>query len=164
MWKCAYLVAITLLMAGCARTSSIPLAQDTVQITTSAAPVCGEAGAQSVAFKEAAIETIRRGYDRFVILDGDYENGVRVIGTTPVVAQTTGVGTATVAGNTAFVSGTSTTTYSGGVPIIAGHHRQKFVVKMFKDGDPAGSNAISARQELGPDWAEAVKSPPHTCM
>ena len=58
--------------------------------------------------------------------------------------------------NMATVSGHSTTTYSGGYPIIAGTHDQGLIVKMFKDGDPTGANAISARDQLGPKWQEAV--------
>ena len=84
-------------------------------------------------------------------------------------AQTTGTATATATatgyGNTAFASGQSTTTYSGGQPIIAGTHDQGLVVKMFKDGDPAGANALSAREQLGPKWGEAVKeSSSGTCF
>jgi hypothetical protein len=51
----------------------------------------------------------------------------------------------------------ATTTYSGGYPIVAGTHDQGLVVKMFKDDDPRGGNAISARGMLGPKWQEAIK-------
>ncbi len=128
-----------------------------MRITTSAAPVCGSTGAQNVAFRRAAVETINRGYDRFVILGGEAQNNVGVVGYTPVQAYTTGSATATGYGNTAFAHGQSTTTYSGGQPIIAGSHDQGLIVKMFKDGDPAGKNALSAREQLGPKWQEAVK-------
>ena len=40
---------------------------------------------------------------------------------------------------------------------MGGKHNQALVVKMFKDGDPRGANAISARGTLGRDWQEAVK-------
>jgi hypothetical protein len=37
-------------------------------------------------------------------------------------------------------------------------------VKMFKDGDPKGANAVSARTTLGPKWQEAdQESPARTC-
>jgi hypothetical protein len=29
---------------------------------------------------------------------------------------------------------------------------------MFKDGEPAGSNALSARGRLGPKWREVVQN------
>jgi hypothetical protein len=37
----------------------MPLAQDTVQITTRAAPACGADGVQKVAFHQAAVETAK---------------------------------------------------------------------------------------------------------
>jgi hypothetical protein len=73
----------------------MPLAQDTVQITSHAAPVCGGAGAQKVAFQRAAVETIRHGYDRFLILGGEAQTETRVLGYTPTTAYTTGAATAT---------------------------------------------------------------------
>jgi hypothetical protein len=155
---------ITTTLLGCAGSSAIPLAQDTVQISSRAAPVCGAEGAQKVAFRQASVETIRRGYDRFLIIGGQYRNDVGVVGYTPVMAQTTGYATATGYGNTATAYGSATTTYSGGQPIIAGSHRQGLVVKMFRDNDPAGKNALSARAELGPKWAELVKSETITCF
>jgi hypothetical protein len=153
------LICTIALMAGCARSSVIPLANDTVQITSSAAPICGMAGAQSVAVRQAAVETIRRGYDKFLIQDGAYQSTVGVVGYTPVVAQSNG--TATVYGNRAY--GTSTTTVTGGQPTVGGHHNQALIVKMFKDGDAAGANAVSARQTLGPKWQDDVQSNAATC-
>lgn len=149
---CVAVLAIT----GCARSTAIPVAQDTVVISSQAAPVCGSGGAQKVAFRQAAVETIRRGYDKFLIIGGQYRNDVGVVGHTPVMAHTTG---SVYGGNL-----NATTTYSGGEPIIAGSHRQGLAVKMFKDGDPAGGNALSARSELGPKWAELVKSDTVTCF
>lgn len=135
----------------------MPLAGDTVQITIQAAPVCGQVGAQNVALRRAAIETINRGFDRFVILGGGYQNNVGVVGYTPIQAQTYGTATATGYGNMAFVQGHATTTYSGGYPIIAGTHNQGLVVKMFREDDPAGANAVPARTTLGPKWPEVIK-------
>ena len=155
---------ITMTLLGCAGSSAIPLAQDTVQISSRAAPVCGAEGAQKVAFRQASVETIRRGYDRFLIIGGQYRNDVGVVGHTPITAHTTGYATATGYGNTATGYGSTTTTYSGGEPIIAGSHRQGLIVKMFRDNDPAGKNALSARAELGPKWAEFVKSETVTCF
>jgi hypothetical protein len=34
---------------------------------------------------------------------------------------------------------------------------QGLVIKMFKDGDPQGLNALPARETLGPDWQEQIK-------
>jgi len=151
------IVAASLIFIGCARSATLPVAADTIIITTNAAPICGSAGAQSVALRHAAIETINRGFDRFIILDGRYQNNVRVIGYTPVHAHTVSSATAVGHGNVVTAHGQSTTYFSGGSPIIAGSHDQGLLVKMFRDDDPAGANAISARQQLGPKWQEIVK-------
>jgi hypothetical protein len=107
--------------------------------------MCGAHGAQQVAFKQAAIETARRGYDKFMIVGGQAD--ARVIGHTPVHVQSTGYG-----GAVAY----------GGAPMIS--HGQGLVVKVFRDGDPVASNAISARQTLGPDWQEIANKGTITCL
>jgi hypothetical protein len=48
----AILIAV-LALAGCANASTMPLSQDTVQITSRAAPIRGPEGAQKVAIKQA---------------------------------------------------------------------------------------------------------------
>jgi hypothetical protein len=107
----------------------MPLSQDTFRLLTSAAPVCGPVGAQNVAIRRAAIETINRGFDRFVILDAASADTVRVVGYSAAT----------------------------GTPIFAGGHSQGLIVKMFKDSDPNGANAISARAALGAKWEDAIK-------
>jgi hypothetical protein len=136
-------------LSGCANSGVMPLSEDTVQITTSAAPICGAAGAQQVAVRRAAIETLQRGYDRFIIMGAGYQNQVGVVGYTPVQAQTTGVATGNVF--------SAQTTYSGGYPIVAGHHVEGLVVKMFHEGDPGAAKAVSARATLGPDWRQLMQ-------
>ena len=165
MLKSGSVALLTLAIAGCARASVMPLAQDTVQISSHTAPVCGGSeSAQTVAFKRAAVETIRRGYDRFVILGGQAQTETRLLGYTPTTAYTTGTATATRMGNMATAYGSSTTTVTGGVPITANAHSQDLIVKMFKDGDPAGANALDARQTLGPAWMDAVNKNTWTCF
>ena len=153
-----------LFLSGCVASSTLPLSADTVQITTQAAPVCGAAGAQKVALKRAAGETINRGFDRFIIVNGQLQASTQLVGYTPVVAQSTGSATAWGNGNTAYATGQSTTTYSGGMPITATSHSQGLVVKMFKEGDPAGQMALDAKSILGPDWQKAIKDPNPTCI
>lgn len=157
------LLFVGLGLAACVRTSTIPLRADLIQISTSAAPVCGAQGAQQAALKQAAIETIKRGYDRLIIVGADAQNNVRVVGYTPGTATTYGTATATGYGNTAFATGQSTTYYNPGMPIVGGSHDQGLTVQMFKDTDPAGRNALSARDILGPDWEEAVNSGTSHC-
>lgn len=158
------ILIFALLGTGCASATVVPLAQDTVQITSAAAPVCGMTGAQNVASQRAAVETIRRGYDKYVIVGGGYQNNVGVVGYTPVVANTSGSATAYGNANYATAYGHSTTTFSGGQPIVAGAHNQGLVVKMFKAGDPAAPQALDARSELGAEWQKKVASNSLTCL
>ncbi len=156
--KLIVFIGICLALAGCARSSVLDVAGDTIQITTTAAPICGQSGAQDVASKRAAIETLKRGFDSYMIVDGRYQNDVRVVGTTPVIANTQTNGTINAYGNTATYKGQSTTSYSGGVPIIGGSHSQALMVRMFKQGDVGSERAVDARRVLGPDWQKAVAS------
>jgi hypothetical protein len=158
------LLVLSLAVAGCARTSVLPLAADTLQITASAAPACGATGAQSVALHRAAVETLRHNYDRFIIVGQGAQNNVRVINTPPTQATTVGSGVITANGNTATVSGVSTTTYSGGGPMVFGSHDQSLVIKMFRDSDAGAQNAISARDTLGPNWQKEMASNENTCL
>ena len=109
-------VCAAIFVSGCVRTSVMPVAADTVQISTRAAEVCGAEGAQRVAFLQAAVETIRRGYDRFVILGAQESASTEVVGMTPVVANTYGDATANTFGNTTYASGTATTTLRSVAP------------------------------------------------
>lgn len=64
-------ILLALALAGCAKATAIPVAANMVQISTDAAPVCGSTGAAGAASKQAAIETIRRGYDSYLVLGGE---------------------------------------------------------------------------------------------
>ena len=77
-------------------------------------------------------------------------------GSTPIVANSYGSGTATVIGNTGTFQGSSTTYYSGGTPIILNRHNQALQVRMFKADDPQAVNALDARRALGHDWPKLV--------
>ncbi len=150
-------ILVSLLLAGCARTSSMMMSKDVVQITVNAPPVCGAEGAQKVATRRAAIETLKNGFDEYLIINSNYQSSSAVVGYTPTQSYTTGSATVTGYGNTATGYGQSNTTTTGGFPIIASKHDQVVIVKMFHSGDPAGSNALSARSILGPKWQEALK-------
>lgn len=138
-------IALAVPLAACAQTSTIPISQDTFQLTSRTAPICGASGAERVAVRQAAAEVIRRGGDRFVIAGA--QGTANVIGHTPVVVQGTGGGGAMV---------------YGGAPMVA--HGQGLLVRMFRDGDPAGANALSAREQLGPNWPAIVKNQQLTCF
>lgn len=137
---------------------------NTIEVNTSAAPACGAQGAQRVAVKNAAIETLRRGYDKYVILGANAQNNVGVVGYTPMIANTYGSGTVSGYGNSANYYGQSNTYVSGGQPIVGGTHDQRIAVRMFRANDAQAVNAVDARQTLGPDWQKLVaKGPGQTC-
>jgi hypothetical protein len=56
------------------------------------------------------------------------------------------------------VNGQATTYYSGGTPIIGGHHNEQLMVRMFRASEPGAENAIDAKQVLGPEWRKAITS------
>lgn len=72
-------LAIATIVAGCASGSVIRASTDTIIVQASAAPACGMQGAGQYAAKVAAIETIRAGYDKYIISMGtaqrDYWSG-----------------------------------------------------------------------------------------
>lgn len=108
----------------------------------------------------ASVETIRRGYDRFVIVGMDGYSDIREVGRTPVY------GTTTVSGQSygSTFSATGMTTYQGGAPIYGGSHGQELAVRMFRNGDPGSERALDARAELGPQWQEMIKNDKLTCF
>ena len=69
----ALALVATVTAAGCASTQIQPMSKDTFKVATNAAPACGVNGARNVAFKSAAIEVIRRGGDKFIIV-GDSQD------------------------------------------------------------------------------------------
>ena len=158
-----------LIFAGCAHQSSMMLDANTAQISTSAAPVCGVAGAQRVAATNAAIETIRQGFDKYTIEGGQASSDVRIAGYTPKQYVTNENGNVTLNrtrnGYVGNYSGVASTQSYGGYPIIMGHNNQSLIVRMFKAGDPKGENAVEAKAALGPNWGKIVAAgPKSTCL
>ena len=109
------IVPVAIILAGCATTSATSMSRDVVKIDASSAPVCA-GKTNSIMMQRAGIETIRRGYDKYVLLDH---------GTGSVITGVNQYGQVSRAG------------------------KGSVVVKMFKEGDPAGANALSARDLLG---------------
>lgn len=137
------------LVSACTSSSAVRTSANTAIIKTSAAPVCGGAGAARVAQKQAAIETLRAGYDRYIIVGAAGANNVSVT-QGPGTYQTTGFV------QRGYYQGT--TTYQPGIPVVSGTHDQAFAISMFRDGEPGFQYAIPARETLGPKWQELVKS------
>ena len=88
-----------------------------------------------MAFQTVAIEVIRRGADRFIVL-GDQSG-----------SQFSGLGYSAYGGFTAYSS-----------------NLQDMVVRVLSPGDAEFANGLSAREVLGPDWQEVyAKGVPDTC-
>ena len=152
--KHAIAIAACLLLGGCASANTIQTSKNTAIVSSSAAPACGGIGAARVAQRQAAVATLKAGYDSYVIQDAASENTVHVV-------QTPGIYNTTAVANGNFV--TATTTYQPGVPIVTGRRGQAFAVRMFKDGEPGSENALSARDALGPDWQKKMNEVVMTC-
>lgn len=65
------LLTAALLLSGCVHESSVPLGNDKAEINVSAAKVYGRAGAQRIAFEDAAKFTLKMGYDKFTVDNQD---------------------------------------------------------------------------------------------
>lgn len=155
-----YFVAMlsTLALAGCAKTESIRLSNNAVLLKTSAAPACGSTGAARVASQMAAVETIRSGFDKYIITGGDSESNISYVQTPGSIYSS---GTMTYGRGYGSYSGRST--YVPGATLPVGTHDQALQVVMFKAKDPQARNAISAREVLGSDWQDKVKNGINTC-
>lgn len=146
--KTIAIAVVALAVSGCVQTGATRTSADTAIVRASAAPICGSAGSAKVAEKQAAIETLKAGYDRYIIVDAAAANNVRAV-QMPGSYHTSG----TIYGN----SLSATTTYRPGPTVVAGRHDTSFAVRMFKEGDAGASRALSARETLGPDWAQQLK-------
>lgn len=153
------IAACSVVLTACASSTAIRTSANTAIIRTSAAPACGGNGAARVAQTQAAVETIKAGYDRYLIEGAAAANNVSV-SQGPGSFNT--VGTANVYGNYGVYN--STTTYTPGPAIYSGSHDQAFAIRMFKNGEPGASQAIPARDTLGPEWEKLVaQGGPKTC-
>ena len=153
------MLPIAFAISACASSEVIPVSKNQIIISTSAAPACGTAGAAKVAAKMAAIETIRRGFERYIILGSQQANNVGVIRTGPTYANT--YGQASVYGNTAY--GSSTTYYGGQQTIFTGSHDRGLAVLMLNRGDKGFANGVDAKAQLGEDWQQLVANGINTC-
>lgn len=152
--------AAALLLAGCASSSIVPMSKNRVAINTRAAPICRTTGATSVATKMAAVETIKRGYERFIVLGFGAQNNTRVVTTGPTYSTTTG--SARVFGNSVY--GSSRTKYGGQMTTLAGGNDAQMEVVMLNRGDSGFEQGVDAKDTLGPDWRKVVEDGINTCF
>src|ERR1700712_664651 len=137
-------------LAACAEASGVRVSQNEMMIESRAAPRCGGVGAFKVAQQQAAIETIKAGYDRFRIEDAESANNT-YLEEQPGYYQT-------YRQKDASGSRYSETTYTPGYVLTRGHRNQRLTVKMFRYAERGGENAIPARETLGPDWPRIVRN------
>ena len=146
------LVAVTgfvVTMTGCARTSTTTLDGDTVEITVRVATICDGTDAERLAHRHAAVETIRRGFEDYIVVDS--VGGDHLADHAPLTARST------------LYGNSSTPILSGNAPLLA-HHRV-LTVRMFPAGQGESSATVSAHAVLGDDWEAIVtKGAPATCL
>lgn len=160
MRRIAATICVTVAVAGCAQTSVTQMSRNEIMVTTSAAPVCGVNGSQQVAQAMVAVETLRRGFERYIIGGAQSRDNTTIVQTGPTYANT--YSTATVSGNTAY--GSSTTYYGGQSTMIMGSHDTAMRVVMFKPGDPGYEQGVDAKATLGPEWEKKVKDGVDSCF
>ena len=145
----------------------MPVSGTQFVMNTSAAPICGGSGSQQVATEMAAIEVLRRGYDRYMIESAGTQNNVGMVQTGPTHATTShsGYGTYSGYGGTGYgtYSGSSTTTFHGQRTMVFGSHDTELLVTMLHPQDPYYYYGIDARSVLGPDWESKVRNGVGTC-
>ena len=143
------LVAMLGVATGCARTSTAPVDVDTIEIAVRVATICDGRDADRLARRQAAVETIRRGFEDYIVIDS--VGGDHVTDTAPATARTNLYGNRT------------GTLFSEDAPLLA-HHRV-LTVRMFHAGQGDSTATVSARAFLGDDWeALAAKGAPTTCL
>ncbi len=150
--------ALAVLLSSCVQSSTMRVSRNQMIIQTSAEPMCGSVGAAKAAQKQAAVETIKAGYDRYIITSAAAANNVTA---TQMPGNYNTYGTINSYGGYGTVN--ATTTYTPGPIIYGGSHDQSIGIVMFKDGEPGSSQAISARDILGPKWAVIVKDGVNLC-
>ena len=138
-----FLTAVAFALSACASAEVTRTSANTMIVDAGAAPACGRSGAARVATRSAAIETIRAGYDRYIIRSGQSRNNVAVT-QMPGHVQTTGV--ARYGGGIGTINATSTCP-----AIVSGSHDRALSVLMFGRGDPGYEQALDAREALGPE-------------
>ena len=130
-----------LAVAGCAEQSAMRLANDTVQLHVSTAPIYGSLEPQRRVMTMAAQETLKAGFDKFLIGGGQNTFKPNVLGYTAATAQSSAV--------VGPDGGGAQSSYVGPQPVAMPRFESDVVVKMFKASDPAGVNAVDARQIVG---------------
>ena len=157
----AFAVAALAVMSGltaCAQTEIIQTAKNQAVVSTSAAPVCGTAGALRVANQMAAVATLRQGYERFSLSGVGTDSKVQVHQVPGSNSYTTG--TVNTVGRTAYGN---FRTYTPPTTVVTGRNSAQMQVFMMNTGDFGYQNALDAKRVLGPNWQKKVADGITTC-
>jgi hypothetical protein len=130
--KLCMVLGLTAAIAGCAEQTAMRLAHDTVRVNISTAPIYGALEPERRAMLLAAEETVKAGFDKFLIVNGASGFQRNTLGTTGGSASWNQYGG----------------TYTGPQTIGMPRFTTELVIKMFKGDDPAGRNAVDAREIL----------------
>ena len=142
------LLLIPAVLIGCARTSTVHVGEDTIEVTVHVGTICDARDAARLAQRHAAVETIRRGFDDYIVIGS--VGGDHVAGEAPETARTT-------------LFGGGGTLFSEDAPLLA-HHRV-LTVRMFQAGEGDSTATVSARAVLGDEWEAVVaRGPSNTCF
>ncbi|TJZ82766.1 hypothetical protein [Paracoccus hibiscisoli] len=151
MKQFAFFLIVLTGLAGCAETTVTPLSANSFLLTTSGDEFCGTQGVMRVASRMAAVETLRRGQDRYVIQSVGHDNSIRTQYHAPVSRGFVlgADGLAHPVARNPFDIGYSTTT---------GSNDTTLTVTVLTKSDPGYSQGLDARQVLGPDWESHVRN------
>lgn len=134
-------------LTACVSSSVVRVSQDSAIVSVDADADCSSRSAASAAHMQAAIETIKAGYDRYAVIGSDAHDTVQVE-RLPGGYET----------KTRMVRGTyyTKTTYVPGRVVRSGSYEQTLRIKMFREGSRGSADTIPAREVLGPRWQELV--------
>ena len=104
----------------------------------------------------AAVETVRQGFDGFIVGGASSDSTVQAVSTGPTGAFTSG----TIGPGNTF---NANTTYTGSNVIFTGKNNAQLAITAFKRGQPGYNQSVDARTVLGEDWQELVQSGVVTC-
>lgn len=147
-----------LFLSGCVSSGSARLSEREVMVQSSADPVCGAHGALIAAQRQAAIETIKAGYDKYIVLGASNSNNVQ----THILPGATKTRVKADFDDESL-SYKVTTRHKPDI-VTTGSFDHEFMIRMFREGEPGAFQAVSARAILGPQWSEIVRVGVFNCM
>lgn len=143
-------------VAGCKTTNDL---QKQFVLRTSSAAGCGPAAAARVERELAAVETLRRGYDRFVIRGASTADSTKA--TVLNRADADAYASADVYRNSA--NGNTVAYFGNQKVLLSGAHEAALYVHMLAPRDPGYKSAIRAKKVLGENWKQIVKTGIQSC-